>query len=169
MNPDCAGAGPAPDRGSMIFNFSLSRETDSASRDWQACLQSVAPLLLARFAIIVSVHLGVGAMPEEIGSFRARSHLRAMGTPIASELRFCLRGCSSLCLLLYSATGRKFSAHAGLRRVHGHVFSVAVPGQCGQHCKNDKFFMVSAPLIAGLNARIKNTWIKQIREVGRPG
>lgn len=48
--------------------------------------QSIAPLLLTRLAIIVSVHLCVRTMLQEIGGFCARCHLRAVGPPIACEL-----------------------------------------------------------------------------------
>src|SRR5690606_33624328 len=47
---------------------------------------SAAPLRLARYPVVVTVHLGPGTMPDEIRRLRARTHVRAMRAPIAFEL-----------------------------------------------------------------------------------
>lgn len=45
---------------------------------------SAAPLLFARDAIVVAVHLDAGAIPQEVRGLGARSHLRAMRPSVAA-------------------------------------------------------------------------------------
>ena len=67
-----------------------------AASPHQAVTGLIAPLLFARFAIMVTVHLRVWTMLEKVPGFGARGHLRAPGTTVALEaLDRC--GCGSLC------------------------------------------------------------------------
>ncbi|MDP3662018.1 MAG: hypothetical protein U1D41_09885 [Nitrosomonas sp.] len=38
-------------------------------------VRTCAPLLFARNAIVVAIHLDVGTIPQEVGGFGTRSHL----------------------------------------------------------------------------------------------
>jgi hypothetical protein len=53
--------------------------------DFPIVMRLVAPLLLARLTVIVAVHLGIGAMFEEIACFRTGSHLGAHRAAVATE------------------------------------------------------------------------------------
>ena len=92
--------------------------------------QSIAPLLLTRLTIIVSVHLCVRTMLQEVSSFCARCHLRAMGAPIACELLACgfrvLSRCSSnrLSSIVAAAADHRIGAGITVQRIVG-----TVPGQ----------------------------------------
>jgi hypothetical protein len=75
-----------------------------------------APLLFARDAIVVAVHLDVGAVSQEEGSFSTRGHLGAVGATITVKSR----GSNWIA---------RWSGHCGLRSHAARVFAVTVQAQ----------------------------------------
>lgn len=85
--------------------------------------KTVTPLLLARDAIMVAIHLDIRAIPQEVGSLRARSHLRAMGPTVAMET---CRGILIGCMTTAWRLGRNTAG----------IFAVAV--SCQSKYKNER-------------------------------
>jgi hypothetical protein len=86
-------------------------------------LRLLAPLLLARDAVVVAIHLGARTVPEEERCFCAGSHLRTVDATIAFERRCgpAFRYCR----------GRSSGLSDRLRFDTTLVFGVAIPAERG--------------------------------------
>jgi len=106
---------------------------------------SVAPLLLTRHAIMIAVHLGVGAVLDEVSRLGARPHLRAMRTSIAGELRPGRDRDS------YRTRRRGCNRSDGLASLglcgHGFVLAVPEPGDCAKDGQDNQVSHAAIPIV----------------------
>jgi len=110
------------------------RSVLQADSEWRSF---AAPLLLTRHTVVIAVHLHPRTVPQEISRLSARSHLRAVCSAVALELRRSL-----YVLLVGSATDLRngFSAKRRGLCVPRVVGTVPLPhGDCCKS-KNDEAF-----------------------------
>src|SRR6478609_8007001 len=116
----------------------------------------VAPLTLARNAIIVTVHLGIWAMLDEEGRLLARSHLRAHGAAITAKGRGRLVG----------SLGRRWRRVCGVEagslsldwRTARPGLAISNPGKAGDDDKNQDFLhLCRLPSVQGLTPELSRT------------